>query len=290
MFRGWIVALLLFSPAWALEIYVNNKPYQGPTSGSAKSIQLEAGKLFALLDGDFQVKNGRILFGGESLTLYTSQGHQMVSARELVDKIGGRYAYSADLDVLDIYAFDPAEAARKSLERVMALRTIENETDLAVLSRLTRQTLESKLGLDLQDRVNSIHLATADGIRQAGGPANAACYLNPQAQIGGGGSYNILVLKGMAPDDTIRALSWAWGVGWARGHGDDHDDDLLRGFGEWTAYRVLRELTKVRSPETVFRRYERADPRAIAAARRLVEVESLDGVDGVLEYMDSHGH
>ncbi|MGE0492277.1 MAG: hypothetical protein AB7S38_23900 [Vulcanimicrobiota bacterium] len=289
MFRAWIVVLLLVSPAWALEIYVNNRPYQGPTQGAADAIQLEAARLFELLGGDYQVKNDRILFGGETLTLYTSQGQPMVSARELVDKIGGRYNYNTELGVLDIYAFDPAEAARKSLQRVMSLRTIENETDLAILSRLTRQTLEQKLGLDLADRVNSIHLATADEIRQAGGPARAACYLNLQAQIGGGGSYEILVLKGMAPDDTIRALSWAWGVGWARGRGADRNDDLLRGFGEWTAYRVLRALTEVRSSETVFRRYEQVDPRAIAAARRLVEVESLDGPPAVLEYMLSHG-
>lgn len=275
---------LLAVPCLALEVYVNNKPFEGAVAGHPSNLNVDAAAFFKLVGGDYQVSDeGGVTFNGEKLETTVVNGVRLVSARQIVDKVGGKYSYSPELDVLDIYAFDPIGSAREQLQRVLKLPKITRAQDFLPLSVLARHTLVVELGLGFDPPIKRIDLVSAQTFAQEGGPAGTNAFAKPLASAGEK-LYDFIVVEDNTPFETIRVLGWLWGATWAADQGV-RDAAVMRGFGEWTSYKLLSALTGKMSPETVFSATDAYDAPAAAIGRELVSVENEGGIPAVIAHI-----
>lgn len=246
-----LAVLFLFALAGAAraagpEIYINNKPFKGACSGPATDLMLEAEPYFKLAGGDFQfdAKTGTATLDGAPITV-TVQGEKVfVRAKEMVSLVGGRYNANAALGTVDIYAFDPVEAARKAWVRVFALPAIHNDVDFQVMATLTRGILTKELGMDLDFPVELV-LATPEQIQALSGHGGLGAYTRATYRDSGSqgiANATILVNKGQSPAITMQFLAGGWGTLWVARQGFQTNDALLDGVSLWTSYFVLDQL------------------------------------------------
>ncbi len=280
-----LVSFLLFlftTPVQSLEVYVNNKPFRGQVAGQPNDLHLEAIPFFKQVGGDYRVfDSGGATFNGDPIDTKVLEGVRMVSARALVELVGGKYNYSPDLDVLDIYAFDPIGSAREKLDAVLRLPRISRGADFLVISILARHTLVTELQLSFIPTIRRIELVSDQKFQSEGGPTGAPAFAKRVGEtLDREIQFELLVRKGLTPTETIRSLAWVWGATWASTQ--TADPLLTRALGEWASYRVLDTLTGPLSPETVLLRTEAYDEPGAFKARELVDIEKVSGVRGVL--------
>lgn len=242
-----LLAMLLAAPAWTapgVDIFVNNKPFKGASSGPPGDLMLEAGPYFALAGGDFvfDAATGQATLDGSPIPVTVVGQKVFVRAKEMVAQVGGKYSYNPDMKSVDIYAFDPVEAARKAWARIFALRSIDRPLDFQVMATLTRSIL-TKTGMDLDFPVE-LKLSTTEEIVAAGGSPNLTGYstFHTLPNKTGIADATIYVKKGRSPLATINSLAFGWGAFYCQKIGLPNDMDLLAGVGLWAGYHVLEQL------------------------------------------------
>lgn len=242
-----VILIALAGHAWGAktEIYVNNKPFKGASSGPPTDLLLEAEPYFALAGGTykFDAATGTATLDGSPIPVTVQGTRVFVRAREMASLVGGRYNANADLGTVDIYAFDPVEAAKKGWARIFALPAITNETDFQVMATLTRGLLTKQLGMELDFPVELV-LATAEEIQAASGRAELGGFISSTYHGSGGGIANarIMVLKGFPPAGTMNFLAGGWARLWVARLGLPTNDALKEGFGLWASYYVVSQL------------------------------------------------
>lgn len=280
-----LVLVALAGHAWAAgtEIYVNNKPFKGACSGPATDLMLEAEPYFKLAGGDFQydAEKGTATLDGAPITV-TVQGNKVfVRAKEMVSLVGGRYNANAALGTVDIYAFDPVEAARKAWARVFALPAIQNDVDFQVMATLTRSVLTKDLGMDLDFPVELV-LATPEQIQAVSGHAGLGAFTRATYRDSGSqGIANaaIMVNKGQSPIVTMQFLAGGWGTLWVARQGFQANDAVLDGVSLWTSYYILDQLGARLPPATFGPTIPEAGRREFL---RLLDLQRTGGAPAVI--------
>jgi hypothetical protein len=107
---GMLTGVLLAESA----IFVNNKPFQGSVSGESADLMLEAKTLAEMTTIGLEVTDDKVLLEGEELSVSVEDGRLMVSAKDLVEKAGGRYLVNKDLQSIDIYLIDSSKSSQGS--------------------------------------------------------------------------------------------------------------------------------------------------------------------------------
>lgn len=248
--RVLILALLLLclaGPTLAApktEIFVNNKPFRGASSGPAADLLLEAAPYFKLAGGEFKydAETGLATLDGSPVEVTVVGEKVFVRAKEMASLVGGRYSVNAALGSVDIYAFDPVEAARKAWARIFSMRAITNEQDFQVMATLTRGIL-TDAGLDLDFPVE-LKFSSPQEIVAAGGTAEmrSFTYATVRSSGSGIGHATIYIRSGQAPTPTMSGLGYGWGVFYCRRLGISQPESMLGGVGLWAGYYVLHEL------------------------------------------------
>lgn len=277
-----LVALAGQVCAGGMEIYINNKPFKGASSGPATDLMLEAGPYFQLAGGDFQfdADTGKATLDGAPLNVTVQGPKVFVRAKEMVSLVGGRYNANAALGTVDIYAFDPVEAARKAWARVFGLPAITNETDFQVMATLTRGVLTKELGLDLDFPVELV-LSTREEIKALSGRDLDGYTMATFRDEGTKGLANakIMVARGNPPIITMQLLAGGWGSLWTARQGFQSNEALIGGFSLWSGYYVLDRLGAKMDPGSwgVSR-----GEAARAEFRRLLDLQKTGGGPAVV--------
>lgn len=92
-------------------MYVNNKVFKGATSGSPEKLMLDATPLAASTNVGLQVEGGQVTLNGEALPTEMQGEALMIDARDLAQRLGGRYSVNKDLQSVDIYLLGAKPAA-----------------------------------------------------------------------------------------------------------------------------------------------------------------------------------
>jgi len=282
-----VLAALLGSSSWAapgLEIFINNKPFKGASSGSPGDLLLEADPYFQLAGGafHFDVETGQATLDDSPIPVTVISGRAFVRAREMATRVGGKYSYNAALGSVDIYAFDPFEAARKAWARIFAMRAIDRDLDFQVMATLTR-TILTRTGMDLDFPVE-LKLATAEEIAAAGGRTDlnsySTCRTLPNRK--GIAKATIYVRRGQSPQATMNSLAYGWGVFYGKKVGLPNSEDFLGGVGLWAGYHVLEELG-TRVPANLWGTRQPENQRA--RFQELVKIHELGGAPAVMKHL-----
>ncbi len=284
-----ILAILAGAPGQAapgLEVFVNNKPFKGATSGAPGDLMLEAVPYFELAGGAFRfdADTGRATLDDSPIPVTMVSGRVFVRAREMVARVGGKYTFNAAMGSVDIYAFDPVEAARKAWARVFAMRAIDRDLDFQVMATLTR-TILTRTGMDLGFPVE-LRLATPEEIVAAGGSPDLASFSTFRTLPNNKGiaAATIHVRRGRSPQATMNSLAYGWGVFYCQKVGLPSDKDFLGGVGLWAGYHVLEELG-TRVPADQWGAAQPQDQRA-----RFLELFKIHEMGGAPAVMKHLGH
>lgn len=100
-FFATFIFLILFSPAIAQDIYVNNRPFKGATLGSGSALQLELEPVLKLLKLDAVPKG---------LAVTDSDGKRFVSLNEFAKAAGLKVIKNHELGTLDVYRAKTSKA------------------------------------------------------------------------------------------------------------------------------------------------------------------------------------
>ncbi len=276
-----LLALTLPALAAPFEVYLNNKPFPGAVSGPAGDLMLEAGPYFKITGGQFRFDGGtgQASLDGESIPVTVVDGRAFVRAREMVKRVGGRYNVNQALGTVDIYAFDPVEAARKAMTRILSMKSIDNDLDFRVMASVTRGIM-TRSGFDLDFPVELL-LATSEEIVAAGGGRDLGTLTRWTYRPGGTGIANakVLVLKGRSPLMTMDGLACGWGSLYAARLGLNKQEDLTLGLGLWAGYHVLEQLgAPVRAESWGVKQ----KPAERAEFRKFLEIDQQGGPKAVL--------
>jgi hypothetical protein len=263
---------------------VNNKPFKGASSGPPSDLMLEAGPYFELAGGDFRydASTGQATLDGSQVAVTVVGDKVFVRAKEMAAQVGGKYNYNAAMGSVDIYAFDPVEAARKAWARIFALRSIDRDLDFQIMATLTRSIL-TKTGLDLDFPVE-LKLSTPEEIVAVGGRADLSSFSTFRTMPNRKGIANatIYVRKGQSPRATMNSLAYGWGIFYCQKAGLPNSRDFLGGVGLWAGYHVLEQLgTKV--PANQWGTAQQADERA--RFQELYKIHEMGGAPAVMKYL-----
>ncbi|MCA9790249.1 MAG: hypothetical protein KC910_00580 [Candidatus Eremiobacteraeota bacterium] len=116
---GFVLILLSALAAAQGDVFVNNKPFKGVVGGEAGDLTLEAKVLASMTSIGLEVTEDRVLLNGEEFASSKEDGVLMISAKTVVDKVGGRYLVNRELRSVDIYlmaAAKPADGAPGGFE------------------------------------------------------------------------------------------------------------------------------------------------------------------------------
>ncbi len=280
-----LVWLLL---AWTLpalaappEVFLNNKPFPGAVSGPTTDLMLEAEPFFKMVGGQFRLdaETGQASLDGEPIPVTVLGGRAFVRARHIVEKVGGRYNVNQALGSVDIYAFDPVEAARKAMVRILSMKSIDNDLDFRVMAGVTRGIM-TRSGFDLEFPVE-LQLATPEEIAAAGGSRDLTALTRCTYHPGGTGIANarVLVRKGQHPLSVMNGLACGWGSLYATRLGLQKREDLTMGLGLWSGYHVLAQLGAPVRPESWGLKQK---PAERAEFRKFLEIDEQGGPEAVL--------
>ena len=288
------VALASSVQAQDVKVFFNNQPFKGKVSGSPADLQLEAGPVLERLGRKAEIAEGTEkiqIDEDKSVPVSNVSGVFMVRAKDVVSAFGGKYDYNKSIGSVDIYAYDPVAAAKKSLATVLKLRKIHNDSDFQVCSVLTRQILVQQLGLTL-DTPAQIAMCTPAEMARAGAGGEVSCYVTFSGQRKGDGTanYKFFVRQDQSPGTMIADLAWSWGITWANHKGFVKSEKYSIGFAYWASYKVVSELTRSASERSLLEQAKRHHPAAVDGFRELREIDKSGGVEAVVKFMKEKGN
>lgn len=214
----------------------------------------------------------------------------MIRAKDLVTIFGGKYDFNKSLNSVDIYAYDPVAAARKSLIAILRLRAVKSESDFQVCVFLTRQILVQDLGLKLDDP-DKVLLCTPAEMAKAGAGGDVGCYVSFMGERHGGGTSNYVfrIRNDQGAVEIISDLAWSWGLTWANLRGVSKNEKLSIGFAYWTSYKAVSRLIGTTSDSHVRSQAQHSGGQALEGYKELRELEKTGGIEAVIKFIKDTG-
>ena len=294
--KKWLTVGLLWcflaTGLWAqgVKVFLNNQVFKGRVAGTGSDISLEAKAVFQMLGRHIELApDADTVRLEEGKNIPVSGG--MIRAKDLVAVYGGKYDFNKGLNSVDVYAYDPIAAARKSLVNILKQSKVNSEADFLVLVTLTKQMLTQDLGLTL-DNPEKVLLCSKADMLKVGAGSNVGCYVTYSAERKGSGSadYHFYVLKDRSAAHMLSDLAWSWGLTWANLRGLSKNKRLSIGFAYWTSHKVVTRLAgPVPDSRTVSHIQKSSHPEAADGYKELRELENNGGIEAVIKFIKDTG-
>ena len=98
------LSISLGTAVFAQDIYIKNKLYKGPSSGSGSSMMVGVESfLKALKVSDFEIKDGKLMISGETADVQAGDTESMIALDKLSDLLGLKVIANKDLGTIDVY-------------------------------------------------------------------------------------------------------------------------------------------------------------------------------------------
>jgi hypothetical protein len=290
-----LLTVLLFgsclgvAQAQSSKVFLNNKPFTGRISGSPSDVMVQADTAMKLLGLNVTIapEAPSIELEGDKISLTWLGDIPMLRAKDLAQHFGGKYDYNASLGAVDIYAYDPVAAARKSLVAVFRQSKVTSDSDFNVLVTLTKQILVRDLGLKLDTPAQVLFSTPAEIAKAGGGQDGTFVSFTREARGEGTAGYKFMVRQGLRPATTVNGLAWAWGVTWANQQGAARDMSYNQGFAYWVAFKTLQLLSGPDLTAALYRR-KITNPALQDAFDGFADTDRMGGPEAVLQSVHQH--
>lgn len=261
-----------------VQVFVNNRTFEGRTAPRPGDTLLEAEVLFRMIGQRWEPGAPTAILEGTPVGLEERDGVAMVSARQVAQALGGRYQENPATASVDLYAYDVLASTVRTRQGVLEKARIETDADLQVLDWTVRQILDEDLGLAFR---------TAPAVRLGDDRRLAAAGIARDSM--GGLVYGLdaepsritfLVREGTNPLSAMTTLAWNWGTAWAAEQGLPVRDPRAQGFGLWASYNLLQRLD-ASPPAGAYGTWQGSEAHAVFL--QLLAVQGEGGPVAVLE-------
>lgn len=95
--------LLMVAQAQTWDIFVNNKPFKGQSTGGSSNLMLEAVPLIKMVKLDLRADAQAVTLNGESVPSELKDGVLFVDAKKLAEMCGGKLTVNKEFNSIDVF-------------------------------------------------------------------------------------------------------------------------------------------------------------------------------------------